>query len=106
MDLLWSLALRARTILSAFISQADIFYLMSGSFFITRGPLPAARADFPRSSFERTTPSRTPTIFIIEYPGGYFRETFASHVDPSLDKWIFFIADLVRHIYHDTYKPS
>ena len=44
-DLLWSLALRARTILFAFISQADIFCLMSGSFFITRGPLPTARAD-------------------------------------------------------------
>jgi len=68
---------------------------------------PALRAHGP-SSFARTTPSRTPTIFILEDPGGYFRVTFAWHVDPSLKKRIFFVADLVHHtcIYHDTRKAS
>ena len=49
----------------------------------------ARRARGP-SSFARTTPSRTRTILILEDPGAYFRVTFASRVDPSLNKRIFF----------------
>src|SRR5208282_356476 len=53
----------------------------------------ARRARGP-SSFAWTTPSRTPTILILEDPCGYFRVTFASYVDPSLNKRIIFLQTL------------
>ena len=104
-DLFWSLALRARTILSACrpfitsglfsVSWVDRFYHLRTSARRTRGP----------SSFAWTTPSRTRTIFILEDPGVYVRLTFSSRVDPSLIKRAFY-PDPFQLIYHDTRKPS
>ena len=76
--LFWSLALRVRTILSAcrpFSPRAEFFLLRERTvFYHTRTSARRARGS---SSFARTTPSRTRTIFILEDPGGYFRVVFA-----------------------------
>ena len=89
--------------LQTFHSMSRLFLPLERTvFYHTRTS--ARRARGP-SSFARTTPSRTRTILVLEDPGGYFRVTFASRVDPSLNKRIFF-ADFSHHIYLDTRKLS
>ena len=79
------------------LHERTFFCFRSGPFFITRGPLPAARAC-------RT--SRTRTIFILKDPGGYFRVTIASRVTLLSTSEAFLFLTCFHHIYHDTRKPQ